>query len=401
MFMQQVAGQLYSYTDDFNCASLDWRFDDHWSDLYGTGGLVDLRTIQARSTEQEKYVMLGMSQMWEAFLFSTAADLWGDVPYSQAVNALYSQPEFDSQRYIHETALDLIDEAMVNITRGQVFTTLNDFSFDGDVTKWIDCAHTLRARIILNWAEVDGLVAYDKALVEAQEGIADESGAGDWRPLHSTANGEESVWYQFFSANQYFMGASRLLVDMLKKDGDDRLTIYFDPTSAFNDTVVGLAPGVTPPPYASQLNVNTVGSPEWQLPWVSWHENQFIKAECQYQLGQEPAALTTLNHTLEVLEERWQSFDPQCQLPRYNDIDGLDLYQAIMNEKYKAMFLNMQTWSDWRRTGFPEFVDMNDNYTECEGGVPRRLPYPELEKKTNSNAPAGDSIYDRVQNDPN
>jgi hypothetical protein len=34
------------------------------------------------------------------------------------------------------------------------------------------------------------------------------------------------------------MGAGALLVDMLKKDNDGRLTIYFDPESAFNDTVV-------------------------------------------------------------------------------------------------------------------------------------------------------------------
>ena len=50
MFMQQLAGQLYSHADDYKCAPLDWRLDDRWSDLYGTGGLVDLRTIQKNQT---------------------------------------------------------------------------------------------------------------------------------------------------------------------------------------------------------------------------------------------------------------------------------------------------------------------------------------------------------------
>ena len=71
-----------------------------------------------------------------------------------------------------------------------------------------------------------------------------------------------------------------------------------------------------------------------------------------------------------------------------------------MNEKYKAMFLNMQSLSDWRRTGFPLYIDRAGNSTECISGVPRRLPYPDLEKSANSNAPSGDSIYDRVENDP-
>ena len=57
MFMQQLGGQLYSHADDYKCAPLDWRLDDRWSDLYGTGGLVDLRTIQNKSGTQEKYLL--------------------------------------------------------------------------------------------------------------------------------------------------------------------------------------------------------------------------------------------------------------------------------------------------------------------------------------------------------
>ena len=30
--------------------------------------------------EQEKFVLLGIAQMLEALVFSTAADLWGDLP---------------------------------------------------------------------------------------------------------------------------------------------------------------------------------------------------------------------------------------------------------------------------------------------------------------------------------
>jgi len=402
MFMQQLGGQLYSHADDYKCAPLDWRLDDRWSDLYGTGGLVDLRTIQEKSETQEKYILKGVSQMWEALIFSTAADLWGDLPYSQAVNSLYNEPAFDSQRSIHDAAITLIDQAIDNIEKGQDFSSLNDFTFSGNQEKWMSCARTLQARITLNWAEVNGAEAYGQALALAEQGISDVSGASDWRPFHQAgSDGEESIWHQFFDENLYVMGAGLLLVDMLKKDNDGRLTIYFDPESAFNDSVVGISPASGIPPYASQLNQLTVGSESWGVEWVSWHENQFIIAECQYNLGQEQAALATLNNILLNLEQRWQVFDPACQLPRYVNISGDELIAAIMNEKYKAMFLNMQTMSDWRRTGYPVFEDRNGNSTGCENGTPRRLLYPELEKKTNSNAPTGDSIFERVENDPN
>ena len=402
MFMQQLGGQLYSHADDYKCAPLDWRLDNRWSDLYGTGGLVDLRSIQQKSGEQEKHVLKGVSQMWEALVFSTAADLWGDIPYSQAVNSLYPEPVFDSQKSVHGAILLLIDNAITNIQKGQVFSNLNDFTFNGDPNKWISCARTLQARIELNWAEVNGVEAYNKALSYAQEGVLDPSGAGDWKPYHQEgSDGQESIWHQFFDENLYVMGAGHLLVDMLKKDNDGRLTIYFDPESAFNDTVVGITPSSSIPPYASQLNEFTLGSETWGIEWVSWHENQFIIAECQFKLGLEDDALSTLNNILSTLESRWQAYEPSCQLPRYNNIGGEQLFSAIMNEKYKAMFLNMQTISDWRRTGYPLFIDNNNNSTECVTGIPRRLPYPDLEKKSNSNVPPGDSIYDRVENDPN
>ena len=401
MFMQQLAGQLYSHADDYKCAPLDWRLDDRWSDLYGTGGLVDLRTIQQKSEAQQKHVLKGVSQIWEALIFSTAADLWGDLPYSQAVNSLYPKPKFDSQKSVHDATLSLLDDAIENIEKGQDFSSLNDFSFSGNPQKWISCAHTLQARITLNWAEVNGTAAYSQALALAEQGVGDPTGAGDWKPFHQEgSDGEESVWHQFFDENLYVMGAGELLVDMLKKDNDGRLLIYFDPESAFNDTVVGLSPGSPVPPYASQLNPATVGSESWGVEWVSWHENQFIIAECQYNLGQEEAALSTLNNILSNLEQRWRLFEPGCQLPRYTNINGADLIAAIMNEKYKTMFLNIQTLSDWRRTGYPVFQDRHGNSTECDGGTPRRLLYPEIEKKTNSNVPPGDSIFDRVENDP-
>jgi hypothetical protein len=149
------------------------------------------------------------------------------------------------------------------------------------------------------------------------------------------------------------------------------------------------------------LNSNTYGRREYGVEFISWYENKFIIAECQYNLGDENSALLTLNSILIDLEAKWQGVEPSCVLPRYENVAEAELLQAIMNEKYKAMFLNIQTWSDWRRTGYPEFIDSNGVSTSCSGGTPRRLLYPEKEKSTNPNFPTDDSIYDNVQNDPN
>ena len=404
MVMQQMSGLQTDYYRDYNCEPIDVNTNGRWTAIYGTGGLVDMNTTQETAREQEKFILLAISQMWEALIFSTAADLWGKIPYSQAANSEFSQPKFDSQEEVHFAILDLIDEAIENFEKGQVFAlpTAYDFSFGANTGKWIAAAHSLKSRIYLNWAEVNNEY-YQLALQEAELGITDMSGQGDWKALHSAAIAERSVWFQFTLSNTDYMGAGKLLVDMLERDNDSRSSIYF--LNSSSDGIAGVSPGDSVQ-NASMLNITGHFGMNWSPEFLSWYENNFILAECHFNLGNQDQALTILNETLNGIEQRWRSLGyANATIPRYDDISNNDLLEAIMNEKYKALFLNIQTWSDWRRTGYPKFTDSQNNSTECGStsngvGVPRRLLYPEKEKSSNPNCPTGDDIYDRVENDP-
>jgi len=404
MVMQQMSGLQTDYYRDYNCEPIDVNTNGRWTAIYGTGGLVDMNTTQETAREQEKFILLAISQMWEALIFSTAADLWGKIPYSQAANSEFSQPKFDSQEEVHFAILDLIDKAIENFEKGQVFAlpTAYDFSFGANTEKWIAAAHSLKSRIYLNWAEVNNEY-YQLALQEAELGITDMSGQGDWKALHSAAIAERSVWFQFTLSNTDYMGAGKLLVDMLERDNDSRSSIYF--LNSTSDGIVGVSPGDSVQ-NASMLNITGHFGMNWSPEFLSWYENNFILAECYFNLGNQDQALTILNETLNGIEQRWRSLGyANATIPRYDDISNNELLEAIMNEKYKALFLNIQTWSDWRRTGYPKFTDSQNNSTECGStsngvGVPRRLLYPEKEKSSNPNCPTGDDIYDRLENDP-
>ena len=200
------------------------------------------------------------------------------------------------------------------------------------------------------------------------------------------------------------MGAGKLLVNMLERDNDSRSNIYF--LNSGSEGIVGISPGDSLQ-NASMLNITGHFGMNWSPEFVSWYENKFILAECYFNLGNQNQALVVLNETLDGIEQRWRNLGyANTIIPRYSNISGDDLLEAIMNEKYKALFLNIQTWSDWRRTGYPKFIDSENKSTECGGtnnglGVPRRLLYPEKEKSSNPNCPSGDNIYDRIENDPN
>ena len=338
MVMQQMSGLQTDYYRDYNCEPIDINTNGRWTAVYSTGGLVDLKTTQETARNQEKFVLLGISQMWEALVISTAADLWGDIPYSQAANPEFAEPKFDTQREVHEAVLTLIDEAISNLELGQVFALPidYDFTFGSNVDKWIAAAHTLKSRIYLNWSEVDNSY-YQLALDEAQMGITDQSGEGDWAPLHSAAIAERSVWFQFILSNTDYMGAGKLLTDMLRRDNDSRLGIYFLANGTSN--IVGVSPGDSVQ-NASMLNITGHYGMSWEPEFISWYENSFILAECNFALGNETQALSKLNEILEGIEQLWRSRGfSNASIPRYQNLNGTDLLECTCqyHQFYKCL----------------------------------------------------------------
>ncbi len=392
MWMQQMAGvaQHYSGYDIYN--QTPSQFAAAWFDIYGGGGLIDLRTIQSRAADDNKRVLAGIAKMWEALLISYTADLWGDVPYFQAANPDIAQPKYDKQSEVHNAILTLIDEAIADINAGQEAPiAIYDFTYGANAADWTAAAHTLKARILLNWAEVDP-GKYAEAMAEALLGIS--SDANNWSTRHSEVASEENAWWQFESVRFGYVRAGNYLVELLRSDNDPRLAVYFEPDA--NDEFHGSRPGEFFGD-ANALNLGTFGAKDWNSDLVSWFENEFIMAECELATGSAGVALIRLNDVIQPgLEAKFGL--AANSLPRYDTaLTGDAALAAIMTEKYKAMFLNMQIWSDWRRTGYPVF-------NETSGGkpIPRRLLYSQDELNINPNTPVySDPLYQHVENDPN
>ncbi|MEO8579534.1 MAG: SusD/RagB family nutrient-binding outer membrane lipoprotein, partial [Gemmatimonadales bacterium] len=73
--------------------------------------------------------------------------------------------------------------------------------------------------------------------------------------------------------------------------------------------------------------------------------------------------------------------------------------QTIMEEKYIALFQNIEVWNDWKRTCFPTLTPALGKTR-----IPGRLYYGQTEEQTNPNTPpssAQNLFTVRNPNDPN
>ena len=387
MWMQQMSGTSRQYTNQGLYQHTSSTFTDSWNQIYTGGGLVDLRSIQASAEADGDELYLGIAKVWEALVIGTAADIWGDIPYSEAATDIIS-PAFDDQAAVYAAVQSLLTDAIADIAAGDADNDAGpgsrDLFYGGDAAKWTELAHTLKARFYMHTAEVTP-ANYALALAEAQQGIS--SAANDFRTFHSSATVEQNIWHQFvFRERDDYIRAGKYLVDLLTARGDPRLTEYFTETTGAG-SLFGSAPGDNQTT-AANLNASGAtsrGGNSFRQPLVTYQENQLIIAEAQWQAGQFGPARTALNNARAVAGLG----------PVATTLTGPALLNEIMAEKYIALFQNLEVWNDWKRRCYPNITPAPTVF----GGAPQQITparffYGFDEINTNPNVPE-----DPVRND--
>ena len=374
LWMQQMAGtgRQWAGYDQYVVTENDFTMGA----FYAQGGFLDIRGVQSKVQDDKLY--LGIAQTWEALLMDLTSDVWGDIPYSQAISDVL-HPELDKQVAVHNALIALVDQGLTNITGGGTGPNAADLVYGGDQTKWTEAAHTLKARLYMHLAETDA-ANYAKALTETDAGIS--SAANDFTTYQSGTTGEANHWFQFRIQRGTDISAGRHLVDLMKQRSDPRLTAYFAPGPSAGGQIIGAPPGQEFNGTQAWLS-ETRGAAEFRQPILTFAENQLIRAEAQYRTGAEPAALATLN-----------AYRVSVGLAEKNGLAGAALLTAIMEEKYVALFQNTEVWNDYRRTCYPNLTPASGNF------IPARLVYGTDERRANPNIPSPSQQPRHNEDDP-
>ncbi len=409
IYDQQLIGsnnQQLSQATQYQAAEND--VSGFMSGFYTGGGLVGLRNIQAAAHDAGDPFIEGIAKVWEGLAMGTATSVWGDLPYSEALNPAILTPKLDAQQDIYTAVQARLDEGLALLATAP--TTGNCDPADliycaatgpraTQISRWIAAANTLKARFYLHLVERQGNAAYTLALAAAQKGILEApttvaqamhgQAPGDFRDFHgSTQDVDANIWAEFLLARQD-VSAGNMLVSTLKARNDPRLTAYFDPITGggvFGMDAEAKPVGATS---ASVINGPVRRQFTFRQPLVTWAENQLIMAEARFQLGDVPGAAGNVNAVRVAVG-----------MPAL----GAVTFQDVMLEKYIAMFQNIDTWNDYKRTCIPLVKPYLANPE-----VPGRLPYGSAERSNNPNLPLPSAFptgttgvsFQRNWNDPN
>ena len=399
-----------------------------WGDQSGTWdtyflAIRDAQELQRIAIEEENSSYEGVSIVMQAWMFSILTDMWGDVPFSEANQAIDDNgtPVYDTQQDIYTGLLNMLSQANT-ILAGSTASIKGDLLFDGDLGKWRKFANSLRLRLALRLSEVDPNTASSvissiygnsgqNPVMESNDDNANLTFLSSNPDAHPIT--EESV-YRVGSYNEYRI--SENFVGILNNFNDPRLEFFADPTanSVENGTPVieGMQNGIVDGPayeykggdaFLSKFNIDYfyLQSNANQARLMMFSEVQFIYAEAAQRGWIAGDATTFYNEGITSNFEYWDVDLPADYLTRIG-VSYDNQLETIINQKYIALFYtDYQGFIEFKRTGFPSTIAPGPD--AFYSTYPSRFEYPSKEQALNAenyNAAAsrigGDEITTKV-----
>lgn len=139
-----------------------------WSNSYANI-LADIAFLEPLAVEGGLERHLGIAKTIKAMVLFNLVDVYGDVPYSEALDASNFFPKVDSGSSIYDAAYSLLDEAAAHFVASGSSGTPNDYFYANNYTKWVRLVNTLKLRYFLNLRLTDqsGSASGISALVAA------------------------------------------------------------------------------------------------------------------------------------------------------------------------------------------------------------------------------------------
>lgn len=409
----------FSYTftnNDFN----------YWDGIYDN--LEDYQYVINNADVAGQAFLKGPAKVMKAMNFQALVDMYGNIPYSDALKGVASlAPKFDAQKDVYESLVKLLDEAIVDLKANAFASAFasSDIVFKGNTTKWIRFANSLKLRILMHQARITGRDQYiipeiNKIVTEGSGFITGEevgiggstfyvASAGKTNPLYDKwgydANGTARSLGRFPRPTKFLFDVLVTANDTFRmkriayaKGGENGnapgVSTAEEVVSNYVGVPFGIGSGFTAPA-TSWIGPSLLVRGEYSRPFVlmTAAEIQFLLAEAKQRF---PAVTLTGSAQSYYEEGVKQSFRvlgvPNAAANAATllssgkaDADwnaSANKLQAIAIQKWIALcnFSGFEAWNEYRRTNLPvtpQAATITDNRR------PLRLFYPGTESGSN------------------
>jgi len=395
---------------------LNSSYQGNWSNSYLN--LQNYDYIEKNSTTESLQPYAAIAKIMKVYIYQNLVDNYGNIPYSEALRSQDGilKPAYDNQQTIYEDLVVQLDAAMALITSSPADAEeVGDYDiiYHGDMSMWWKFANTLKLRILINQSDMTGREDYiTAALATTPHTPADYIGAGEGAMLNpgytQSTDKMNPFWETFYKQDDsqqsdglgYFV-ANQDACDFLTSNLDPRKLRFFQANSTGGTTVKGNYFGaevLEPVPTTSKLGPGMLQSFDMDSPIFTDFESLFLQAEAAQRglITGNVKALYEGAVTQSIIYmggAEGTSAAAATYLAQTKTQVNFDIADAANNElklilTQKWCALNGVSpntiWTDYRRSGYPDFIHFTENTDRKNDTPPVRMLYPQTEINTNN-----------------
>ena len=285
---------------------------EQWRDVYWSLGqnLVDMNT---KAAAEQRWDLLGVGQFMKAWGWLALTDLHGEIIVKEAIDQNRFSFDYDTQEYAYTAVLALLDSSIANLqkTDGAVnaaYLAKGDHMYNGDRTKWLKLAYGLKAITLNHYSNKS---AYKPADVIAAVDQSLASNADDALLAYPATNNDDTNFMGWTRNNLRSYRQTQFVVNLMNGTDfggavDPRMSRMLAPSPdgvyrGLDINVVGFGaltttqqpnnfmgfPGTNGQPYGTRYLFDD----KTKLPFMTYSQLQFVKAEAAYRMGDKATAL--------------------------------------------------------------------------------------------------------------
>ena len=434
LLTQQYAG-INNQPAAYDVYVLRGSFDNQWNfEIYG-GTLINSQTLIDLAATKNSPAYGGIAKLLKAYNFAVVTDLYGDVPYSQALKGNANlRPRYDKQEDIYKgnTALgivgliDLVKEGLDDLDKPSALKPgITDDPVYGrlpnNIANWKKMGNTLLLKLANTISKKEPALA--ASIINQAAAGAFTTNADDFETPFGAATGNQNPLYNYnFVTRQDDQMLSQTILNVMGALRDPRLPIYFTNTlvQATNTTATtfptlgtftGYQNGSGLPIPARSATVNNrsryntyVRGATGEAParLLTNAQRLFILAESKLSLPGITAAGTAQSLYQDAIRASMVKagvsdgdvtiyFNANPGVATLSTTQTTALQQIITQKWIASVGNGLEPYNDYRRTGFPVLAPVI-NASGDDNTFPKRFLYPLSELTANSGAENQDPL---------
>jgi hypothetical protein len=373
-------------------------------DFKEAAGLIGATTPTSAVGEAEKANMLAIIELLTVYSFQNLVDIFGNVPYSEALDIDNIAPKYDDAATIYQSLITRVNDALAKLDDSQGSFGSVDFIYDGDVALWKKFGNSLKLKLGITLADADATLSKTTVESAISGGVFESNDDNALFPF-MTATHTNPLYEDIIQSGRNDFVPANTIVDIMNNLSDPRRPFYF---TKFGDIYLGGSYGYESPFSLYSHIPSTISAPDFPGFLLTYDEVLFYMAEAAargFTVGGTADALYNDAITASILYWGGTEAEATAYLAQpsvaYATATGT-WQQKIGTQAWIALYTRgLEGYTEWRRMDYPIFNigSLITTYDE----IPVRFPYPVNEQTLNkanytsaSSAIGGDVISTKI-----